>query len=222
MVSVFFRNSAASGRQAVRISCAKWLSSLAISALLLSPWATATANVITFEDVPGALLGQTLGTIPDGYKGFAWSSFGFMDGAALNPGSGYEFGTVSGSYIAFNEFADVATVNDSLFTFEEVWLTAAWNDGLSITIEGLQLGNTLFSTTVQVDHFFPVLFQFDWIGINELQFTSSGGINAGLGGSGAHFAMDDFTFTPLPEPPAAPLAGVGLLLLAALRRVLAG
>ena len=96
-MSVFFRSSAASDRQNVRRSCTKSLSSLAIGALLLSPWATATANVITFEDVPGALLGETLGTIPDGYKGFAWSNFGFLDGSVVHPGSGYDSGTVWGS-----------------------------------------------------------------------------------------------------------------------------
>jgi len=207
----------------MRRSWASSVSWLALGGLLLSPWATATANVVTFEDVPGAPVGVPQGTIPDGYKGFSWSSFGFMDGSVVyprgpaEPKSGYEVGAVSGSYVAFNDFANVATVSDGLFTFEEVWLTAAWNEGLSIDIEGLQLGILLFSTTVIVDPYNPVLFQLDWIGIDELKFTASGGTNAGLGGSGAFFAMDDFTFTPLPEPSAAALAGVALAL-AALRR----
>jgi len=220
------------------MSCAKPAWKPALAALLLglagagALASDARASVLVFDDVAGAIAGDPQGTIPNGYGGFNWSSFGFIDGAVVHPGSGYENGTVSGSYVGFNEFANVATVSDTSFIFVGVYLTAAWNDGLNIQVEGLNGGIVLFDTGLSplvVDTCpgtapglpcitpSPTFFNFGWTGIDELRFTASGGTNAGLGGSGAHFAMDDFTFETLPEPSATGLVAAGLLLLGALR-----
>ena len=179
---------------------------------------SARATVLTFDDISTS----TLGTIPNGYGGFVWSDFGFIDGFSVFPGSGFDNGTVSGSYTSFNELAQVATINDAEFTFVSAYFTSAWNTELSINLEAFQLGVKLFETITPlvVDPFAPTLFTFNWSGIDELLITSSGGPYAGLGGSGAIFAMDDFSFEMVtaPEPAAPVLVAAGLLVLAALRR----
>ncbi|MBN3899911.1 MAG: hypothetical protein HWQ41_32980 [Nostoc sp. NOS(2021)] len=50
-------------------------------------------------------------------------------------------------------------VSDSVFDFNSAYLTAAWNDGLSVTVEGLNRGATLYSKTVVVDTTQPTLMQ---------------------------------------------------------------
>lgn len=187
----------------------KYLNSIMV--LMLCFWASHSANaaVLTFDD----LTPVELGTIFDGYGGFNWDQFGYLNGAQHAPGSGYDNGTVSGDYVAFNEFANVATIDDGLFDFTSAYLTAAWNDGLNITVEGWNSGSLLYSTTVVVDTTGPTLFTFDYLGIDSLVFNSFGGVNVGLGGSGAHFAMDDFTFneSQVPEPGVLALLAMGLV-----------
>jgi hypothetical protein len=55
------------------------------------------------------------------------------------------------------------------------------------------------------------LFNFNYEDIDALRFVSFGGTNAGLGGGGVQFAMDDFTFSAVPIPPSVWLFGSGLL-----------
>ena len=172
--------------------------------LLLVRTPRAGAGVATFDDVTTG----ELATIPDGYHGFDWDSFGALAGARQHPGSGYENGAVSGEYVAFNQYAEVATASDGTFDFSGAYLTAAWNNGLSIQVDGYMAGSPTRTRTVVVDTTGPTWFQFDFLGIDELKFASSGGINAGLGGSGKHFAMDNFTYsgaTPPPPPPPPPV-----------------
>ena len=64
-------------------------------------------------------------------------------------------------------------------------------------------------------------FDFNFCGVNELEFSSSGGTNAGLGWKGEHFAMDNFTFTELaqvPVPSSLILLSSGLIGVAVFRR----
>lgn len=184
------------------------------AACLLLPLGAA-ADVITFDDISEA----TVGTIPDGYQGFSWNNFGFIDGGSEFAGSGYHNGTVSGSYVGFNENAQIALASGGLFTLDSAYLTAAWNTGLSVKVDGLVSGTQIFTNTFVVDPYAPTQFNFNWSGIDSLRFTSFGGVNAGLGSSGSQFAIDNLSFTQVaPEPSVLLLLGPGLLLLAGLRR----
>ncbi len=157
--------------------------------------------VLTFDDITTEPAGGVV--IPDGYSGFEWNSvgdhrFGVVNGSS-QPGSGFENGVVSGSYVAFNSYGNSSLIlRDTAFDFEGAYLTAAWNDGLEITVDGYFNNFLEYTTTVIVDTTEPTWFDFDYMGIDKLEFTAFGGTDAGLGGSGTYFAMDNFSFVPEP------------------------
>ena len=160
----------------------------------------AQAVVLTFDDNT-----SNIGPIADSYEGLNWSEFSYTN-SSLTPAyedSGYVNGVVSGNYVAFNRYGETATINSSSdFDFSSAYLTAAWNNGLSITVEGLNDGTSIYSETVVVDTTGSTLFDFNYLDVDELRFTSSGGVNAGFeddrGRDGEQFVLDSFTFNPLP------------------------
>ncbi len=176
--------------------------------------------VLTFDDV----LAEG-GYIPDGYGGFGWANFGVVCGDCV-PGSGFDTGTVSGDYVALNAFAKPASITSSgIFDFNGASLTAAWRDSLNMTVKGYVGDSRVsgYSTTVVVDTTGPTWFDFNYVGIDRLEFDSFGGKAVFLYSSGEHFAMDDFTFTPStpisnPSPGAILLGGIGVSLVGWLRR----
>lgn len=216
---------------------------LSATALVFSVFsATAQAVVITFDDLvpdPGPN-----GPIPDGYNGFDWSTlapdgsfigFDVIDGAAATallafPGmtSGYENGTVSGPNVAFccdteNDLGTIIRSVSGAFDFNGTYLTAAWRDGLNVTVSGLLGGAELFSSTVVVDTTGPTFFNFNYLGIDELRFTTFGGVDAGLRPNPDNpfrfqVAMDNFTFNEVPEPGILALFAMGLVALGVYRR----
>ncbi|ODH02891.1 hypothetical protein A4S05_02305 [Nostoc sp. KVJ20] len=198
---------------------AKKLSTAAIGAtiIVLGIGAVAQAAVLTFDDI-APISGFTL--IPNDYGGFNWDNFYYTNGSNAISRTGYDNGRVSGDYVAFNGFGNPALVSDDVFDFNSAYLTAAWNDGLSVTVEGLNSGATLYSKTVVVDTTQPTLVNFDYFGVDELRFTSFGGVEPDYlvetGGSGTQFALDNFTFnekaTSVPEPRLLPaLLAIGAL-----------
>jgi hypothetical protein len=169
----------------------KWL--IGICTVMAMMFAT-TANaqlMLDFDDITTDVSDAVI--IPDGYGGLDWDAFGVIHKDVWGS-DGYENGTVSGNYVAYNRFAAVATVDDGLFMFDGAYLTAAWNEDLNIDIDGYVDGSLVQSTTVVVDPYAPTWFDFGWV-VDELVFASYGGTNAGLDGSGTHFAMDNFTYS---------------------------
>jgi hypothetical protein len=163
------------------------------------------------------------GYILDGYGDFDWVNFGVIRRDCI-PGSGFDTGTVSGDNVAFNAWAKPASiVSSGTFDFDGASLTAAWRDGLNITVAGYENDSLLYSTTVVVDTTDHAWFEFNYAGIDRLEFDSFGGEDAFSWNSGEHFAMDDFTFTPStpisnPSPGAILLGSLGVGLVGWLRR----
>lgn len=170
------------------------------------------ATVLTFDDIAPV---SDYGQIPNGYGGFNWSNFYYHSGS--NPvfsDTGYDHGRVSGDYTAFNGGLQATalvseSVKGSVFDFNSADLTAAWNNGLSVTVQGLKNNSVLYTKTVTVDTTAPTLVDFNFLGVDELIFNSSGGVEptylASKQSGNTSFALDNFTYNAtntasVPEP----------------------
>lgn len=173
--------------------------------LLLAAMATLSASAmaatITFEDLtdPGS------GTpISNEYQGLSWSNFYSMNAAIYNiQPSGYGNGRISGTNVAYNGFGDPAMVisagaNEG-FSIQDGYFTGAWNDGLEITATAVFTDQTSKSLTFTVDSTGPTHQYFDWTDIQSLTFSSAGGVQAGYGGGGTQFVVDNLTVNAVPE-----------------------
>ena len=141
--------------------------------------------------------------IPNGYGMLNWQNFWVVDPVreGLVP-SGYVNGIVSGTHVAYNAFADPASIlqTTSPIVLHSTYLTGAWNNGLSIRADGYLGGILKYTKTVTVSAFDHTLVSYEFINVDRVQWTSWGGVNAGFGGSGTHFAMDDLSYDAVPEP----------------------
>jgi len=175
---------------------------LTMVGLIIAVSGPARADVLTFDDITSTTTYTQ--SIPSGYGGFEWDKWGVIyDGTW----AGYMNAPVSGHYSAFNLYADPASVLVVLagdfpaFDFEGGYFTAAWNTGLNIDVVGYRDGSPVYTTTVTANTLAPTWHSFGYSNIDELVFTSYGGTPYGYtGGGGEHFAMDNFTYTPIPEP----------------------
>ena len=169
--------------------------SLAVLGLCANGAWSAPPTVITFEDLPGGLL-----PVPNGYHGFNWNYVAAVDGSLPEyNNSGYDNGRVSGVNVAYNEYGDPAstlTISGDPFTFIGAYFTGAWNNGLSIKVDGYNNGVLQNTSTFTVNTFGPIFMALNYANVDELQFQSFGGVHGGLEGSGTHFVMDDFTYSP--------------------------
>jgi hypothetical protein len=183
-----------------------------VLALVFCPPGAAQAAVLTFDDLTG--LG---GPMPSGYGGLDWNLYWIDVANYYNNPSGYQNGMVSPSTALANIYTTPITSSISSvdpFTFNGAYLTAAWNDGMSITVTGSLGGTKLYERTVVVDTSGPTYFVFDFKNIDNVYLHSFGGTHhEGFKGYGAYFAMDDFTYNePVPEPAAIALLAFSLIL----------
>lgn len=179
------------------------LSMLAIATALEKP---VEAVVVTFDDIDTT---YGFGAVENGYGGLDWVNFGYVN-QIFHPGSGYENGLASGDYTAFNWYAQPAEVTGDLFDFQGTFLTAAWNNGLNVLVEGFSEGILKYSQNVVVNPSESRWFGFDYIGVDRVKFTSSGGVDANPNDNivGRNFVIDNFTYrksnsnmTPATPPP---------------------
>jgi hypothetical protein len=176
-------------------------------------------DVITFDDIVIPFPYYYYSPITNGYHGLNWSNFGPLTPRdATN--NGYYYGMVSPPNVAFNGAGSPAEI-DALgtnFNFLSVYLTGAWNSNLNIEVQGYRDTNLIYDETLVVSATNATLFTFNYLDIDRLYFNSYGGDNAGFGGSGEEFVMDNFEFEFIPEPSSFLLAALGCISLVALVR----
>ncbi len=84
-------------------------------------------------------------------------------------------------------------------------LTAAWNDNLQFVAQGYIKGTLVYSQTNLLSATAPTLVQFNFYGVDEVVFSSSGGTRyGGYVGSGTQFVLDNLSVTTY-VPYSAPL-----------------
>jgi hypothetical protein len=183
--------------------------------LVLMTMGNAFATVIDFEDVPH------MDIIPNGYAGFNWNNFYGLD-ASQYIHSGYQNGVASGTGVALNGYAADASISRvTPFNFGGAYLTGAWNNGLQLEVLGYKGDVLKYDTTITINSLDAIYFAFNYKAVDKVTFHSFGGSDAGYGGGGAHFVMDDLTYSRAkvaPIPGALWLLGSGLVGLVGFRR----
>lgn len=178
----------------------KFLSLLVITALSIGIVNSAKAAVLGFDTLSNT-------EIYDGYGGLNWENMWAYGGGMQ--GTGYWNGVVSPTKIAYNRSGQVANITSSTpFNFNGAHLTAAWDEPLNVKIEGF-LGNSLnFTKTVVVNDSAPTWVDFNFANVDKLRIdTWTATKTEGF----TQVVIDDFDFTPVPEPTTMllGLAGIG-------------
>ena len=178
-----------------------------------------TTTIITFDDIQSVTGPENYPVVPNGYNGFQWSNFLVIDALDSQIPSGGQNGTVSSRNVAFNSGGSPADFSSSgAFALDSAYLTAVWNDGLRVEVQGF-VGTTLtYDNTYILKTAGPLLVNFNYLGVDEVNFISSGGTHhSGYSGDGTQFVMDNLTVT-VPEPSTFAVIGLGSLALASARR----
>jgi hypothetical protein len=106
--------------------------------------------------------------------------------------------------VAFNNGVNtVGFGRQKPFEIVSFYVTAAWRNDLNFRVTGLLDGTVEDRETFTINTSGPTLITLDWNDINHVVFYAYGGVNAGLGGKGPEFALDNLTtrvVTTIPEP----------------------
>jgi len=156
--------------------------------------------------------------------------------------AGFHRSLVSGDTVAFTKsfsgstelYASItARPNSTNFNFVSSYLTSGWRDDINVMVTGKRGGSTVYSQTLTVGDDAPMLYSFNFMNIDKVEFLTSGGtflypngntigsyVNPSFAFSTPVLVFDNVTLAPIPEPEtyALMLAGLGLVGFAARRR----
>jgi hypothetical protein len=174
---------------------------LAFSAIIMFSLVNkANATILTFDDITT----KDLDTFYS-YGNLSWNNAGVVKNS-YHSGSGYDKGTISPSYVAFNEYAydmTVNAINSQKFTFNDAYFTSAWYEPNDLTVTAYLGDNIVGSKTVTLNTQQPQLISFNYKDIDKLLFHSSN----------FQFVMDNIRINepvPTPEPSSMVLGLLGL------------
>ncbi len=145
--------------------------------------------VIGFDDVPSTQFTQ----VPSGYHLLNWSGFSWLNGTTFfsNP-SGFQPGAVSPFNVIYPGNSTNASILGGMFDFVSAYATAAYNDNLQLEAKGYIKGTLVYDQTNTLSATAATLIQYNFYGVEEVDFVSSGGSqHAGYPASGTYFALDN-------------------------------
>ena len=203
---------AATGAQVTTLALSAYIATIALS----------RAATITFDDIATNSSSDYFATIPNGYSALNWTNFDVFNPSAYPtlPGAGsgyvgYLNNVVSPPNVAL-DLDNIPNGNGSAsfispagsFILNSFYLGSAFRDGLQVAVTGRSNGAPVFNTSFTVNTTGPTLETLNWSGINEVDFSSSGGAPRPGYGNGGNFVLDNLTIngstpTPTPTPPPA-------------------
>jgi hypothetical protein len=195
----------------------KAIFALAAAALLASiGTSVAQTELLTFDDLTFSGLYDQ---IPNGYGGLQWNNFDALNTVQETHQYGVNGavnGMVSPNNVAFDGGGTNASFSDNVaFNLNSAYLAGVWNDGLQVEVQGF-VGSTLtYDNTYTVNTQGPTLIDFNYAGVDEVNFIAYGGTPHGYYfGRGTEFAMDNLSVTLVPEPATYALGGLAGIILA--------
>jgi hypothetical protein len=176
---------------------------------LLASTGGARASVINFDDQ------GLLAVVANGYQGFNWNNMFSMNatvlGSALGPG--YANSMTSANNIGFNLLSAPSGFSSaSNFALSSISVGAAFNNGITVLFQGYDNGVLTNTFSVVANTVAPTLAVLNWLNIDQVVISSSGGVPVSGSSDGTRFAIDDITIGPAQAVGDVPLpAGVLLL-----------
>ena len=189
---------------------------------------SAQATLLNFDDVTSSSYYQISQGSPTTYDGLVWyapdndigivNPLGFYNIGSLSQvagraGYGYANGMVSGPNVMdIGDGSSVSAISGQMFDFNSGYFTPAWNDNVTITLNGYNQGNLIDTASFTLNSESPTLETFNWTGLTEVIFNNN---------ADTPFICADnlaFNLTEVPEPATLAMGAAGAAVLVLLRR----